>query len=513
MYEGIRSTVKWEGVMSEEFEEGQGIRQGGLSSANLFKNRSTPMLNRTSSHPDCFSIGHIKCGAIMVADDLVLASRCNRGLQNLINEAEADAKRERYIFSETKTKCQVVNHKHCHKSSVIPNLNGKPLDYSEEETHLGINRRADQSYTSTINSRIQSGRKAIYSIAGAGLYGLRGVSPDAALKLLQAYVTPCMLYGLEALCISTQDILPLEKYYRTLLKSIQHLPNATANAACYLLLGVLPIEGQIHVKMLTLFGSILRRDGSVEREIAVRQLTVKDDSSSSWFIHIKKLLQKYDLPSIDSLVCIPTKKEAWKKTVKKAVEEKWYEQLCEEAKTKSTLSYLNTEECGIGHLHPAWDSARTDPHTSFCASIRVKILVQRYPIATSHTAGRSRSLTCKLCNEDDESMIHFLLQCTALASARSEHLASIMSTIRKYHVSVDPETMVKHIIDPTHIIDITDEDLMWVEECVRKLCFKLHVTRSVLLASESDDDHGKSNALAVPKIYICQNNILTPYNT
>ena len=73
--------------------------------------------------------------------------------------------------------------------------------------------------------------------------------------------------------------------------------------------------------------------------------------------------------------------------------------------------------------------------------------------------------------------------------------------------------MVKHIINPTHIIDITDEDLIWVEECILKLCFRLHVIRSVLLSSESDDDHGKSNALTVPKLFSGLKNILTPYNT
>ena len=81
MYEGITSMVKWESLLSKTFEEFQGIRQGGGSSADIFKDNSTPLLNRTSEHHDSFSIGHVKCGAIMVADDLVLASKCDHGMQ------------------------------------------------------------------------------------------------------------------------------------------------------------------------------------------------------------------------------------------------------------------------------------------------------------------------------------------------------------------------------------------------------------------------------------------------
>ena len=94
MYVNIRSQVKWDGLLSAPFIEPQGIRQGAHLSAKMFKNRCVPVLNRASTHPDCFHIGHIKCGALMVADDLLLASQTSRGLQNLVTEAKIDASHE-----------------------------------------------------------------------------------------------------------------------------------------------------------------------------------------------------------------------------------------------------------------------------------------------------------------------------------------------------------------------------------------------------------------------------------
>ena len=105
----------------------------------------------------------------------------------------------------------------------------------------------------------------MYSLRGIGLYGFNGVNPDTWLKLIQTYVATILLYGLETLCIATEEMNLLEQIYRITFKEIQLLPDATANAACYLLLGILPIEGQLHVKYLNLFGNIIRKVGSVER--------------------------------------------------------------------------------------------------------------------------------------------------------------------------------------------------------------------------------------------------------
>ena len=44
--------------------------------------------------------GHVKVGAIMVADDHMLAMRSIHGMHKFLNKADADAQRERYIFSK-----------------------------------------------------------------------------------------------------------------------------------------------------------------------------------------------------------------------------------------------------------------------------------------------------------------------------------------------------------------------------------------------------------------------------
>ena len=55
------------------------------------------------------------------------------------------------------------------------------------------------------------------------------------------------------------------------------------------------MEGQIDKKILT---SARQDDTSVEKQIASRQLTVKNEKSSSWFICARLMFLKYYLGDI-----------------------------------------------------------------------------------------------------------------------------------------------------------------------------------------------------------------------
>jgi hypothetical protein len=137
LYTNITSIIKWQGELSDPFKEGQGIRQGAPTSTGLFKVRSNPLLSKLQSHPDSLNIGHLKVGAIMVADDLVLTSGNQQGMQQLVTKAEIDASRERFFFSKTKTRTMFRGKKNDQMQTPM-RLYGTELEESTAETHLGI---------------------------------------------------------------------------------------------------------------------------------------------------------------------------------------------------------------------------------------------------------------------------------------------------------------------------------------------------------------------------------------
>ena len=67
----------------------------------------------------------------------------------------------------------------------------------------------------------------------------------------------------------------------------------TANAGALLLIDQIPIEGQIHKRMLCTFRNGIANTNSVEQNIAYRQLATKSNDSKSWFLKIVQITQIY----------------------------------------------------------------------------------------------------------------------------------------------------------------------------------------------------------------------------
>ena len=103
----------------------------------------------------------------------------------------------------------------------------------------------------------------------------------------------------------------IEDYQREVIKQRQTLPTNTSNPASYLLLGILPVQGEIDKRILTTFNRIANDTSSAEYDIINRQVAIKDLNSHSWTTSVKKITFKYDLPSVYRLLENPYKKDEW----------------------------------------------------------------------------------------------------------------------------------------------------------------------------------------------------------
>ena len=103
----------------------------------------------------------------------------------------------------------------------------------------------------------------------------------------------------------------MDLYQKKILKQILSLPKNAPDCAVYILTGIWPIELQIQYKALIFYNNICNlNDISLEKEIARRQLSIKNNNCKSWFI--KKLLLKYDLEDPIILLENPVKKKSGK---------------------------------------------------------------------------------------------------------------------------------------------------------------------------------------------------------
>ena len=493
LYSETQSVVKWEGSTSEPFVEGQGIRQGGPSSTDLYKAGKNKVLNRLERNTSNMEIGSVNLGAVMVADDLALMSRDRVGMQIALNIAESDASQEGYKFNTEKSKSVILNSNGSPPAYI---LNGSSLGVSHAEAHLGIQRSATNDNASTIADRIKSARSAMYCLRGSGLYGLNGAGPESALIQIDTYIMPILLYGLEALVLGESEVAQLDSFHRKTLRYIQHLPQSTAMPAIYLLLGTPPIEAQLHIRTLGLFGNIISEDNSslLIKDLIGRQLGMKGAESNSWTAHVKSLLRRYGLPSAYDLYACPPKKAVWKETVKSVIYQHWTEKLAEVANSKRSLSMLNADECALGKTHPVWCNLG-DSMSVQKATTKALLLVQRYPLATSPTAGKHRTDLCPLCHEEPETTTHFLLVCKPLSKSRLPYLIKILSFCREYGICVDPNVITMVVLDSTYAPQ--DSHL---ESLCRNFVYKMHDRRAVLLGGESQYSKAKLTRYEVKSV-------------
>ncbi|VDH99697.1 Hypothetical predicted protein [Mytilus galloprovincialis] len=151
---------------------------------------------------------------------------------------------------------------------------------------------------------------------GAGMHGYNGVNPNIVIKLWNTYVRPRLIFGLDCVTLTRKELDELNFFHKSQLKILQNLPERTADAAIYILSGQMPIEAFLHRQILVNFGNIVRNN-DIEKEICIRQLVMKDNTSHSWFIYVNDILSLYEFESIfDILNSIPNR-ESWKKLCEK----------------------------------------------------------------------------------------------------------------------------------------------------------------------------------------------------
>jgi hypothetical protein len=389
----------------------------------------------------------------------------------------------RYIISTHKSCVLQCNSKENHTW----NINGHNLGRADTATHRGI-KKDNKSKTGTkevVADKIQIARRTVYALMGAGLHGLSGLNPRASIHLINCYVIPRRLYRLDVIQLSAIDVKNLNVYFNKLIKQIQHPPERTANAGALLLIGQIPIEGQIHKRMLCTFRNAIANTNSVEKNIAYRQLAIKSNDSKSWFIKIVQITQIYDLPSPYDLMETPPNKRKWKKIVTDSVNLYWSLKLKDEVDSKTTLKYLNVDDVMIDITHNIWYSGGAEPYAVNRSCVKAKLACGTYTLQKDRSkfSKHSASPTCQLCKSE-----HFLVKCKALEDIRTPFI----NKLRGYLIDIICPNLIQELLDNSdnllqliidcskfHFLSLNQQHR--IEKIAAGLCFNLHQKRASLL--------------------------------
>ena len=442
---------------------------------------------------------------IAVTSDLTetggITSRHRREGQTLVNASTDFAGMERYFLQANKSVVVTVTPKDskgdvgCVKPLL---MNGKEMKNAETAMHLGIHRTSTLSKTSELNveENLKKARRVVYSLMSSGMHGHNGLDPETNLHLVKTYVTPVLLYGLELVLPNKTLINKLEVYQKKMLKQLLSLPTSTPDVAVYIVSGFLPVEAQIDKKILSLFNNVtLQEDTAVEKQLARRQMTMKHDKSNSWFIHVKKTLLKYELCEIQNYIDQPIKKTVWKKTVGKAVNKYWQKEISSLVPYYRNLQHLNVETFKPGHLHPLLKVNVQSSRDVVRLPSKLRLMCGSYTIQTNRQKFNKSQVdpTCLLCQRDNETLEHYILNCSALDSVRLPILNQISISYKnlsgKTFERLESNLKIQIIIDCSFLIGqkrgnrskVRIQDLSELEFHSRRLAHMLYVHKYSLL--------------------------------
>ena len=305
-YDGQTSRISWEGVKSENpFQILQGNGQGKLTSPDDYITFLRDLMDILTKSGAGYYIGDTCVSIPTCADDMVALASNSQDLQTLISLIEYYANSENYKIHPVKSEIVPFNIKNRDLNNTIENnpfsLNDSKIPIKSETTQLGI-KRNHSSPSPTIEDRIKTARRSLYSLMGTGLHGTNGLPVGICTHLYEIYILPRALYGTEAIVLSTDDISKLEKFQRYTLRCILGLPERTAIAGIYILTGALPMEQQHEIRTLCFFHALLQEETT--RAVVIRQYIMKAKKSASWVVQAERMLESTTSP--------PSRSSSWR---------------------------------------------------------------------------------------------------------------------------------------------------------------------------------------------------------
>ena len=474
----------------------QGVGQGRPWSTHDYKLMVNDVLETLTSSGVGFNIGPYNCPAPTCADDIVLMSKSAEGLQALLDIVIDYSTTERYTIHPTKSMVVLFNHKKHREEQHSWSLGVSSVPVEKMYRHLGVDRFSeDIGSAQLIKGRISSARRASYALMGTGFHGNNGSSFQVIREIYLLYIVPLCTYGLDSIVLKKSHLTALEQYHRKTLRHLMSLPERTATEAVHLLAGIPPITAFIHQKALGLLGAITRTPESLLHQIGLRQLAVKDTNSSSWFVFMYQVTEKYDLPSPHELFESPVPKSKWKTMVKNHVYQHYDTTISQGARTKSTLKYLDIKSLTTTKMADSLCSVNTTDTETARSRVHIKLLTGTY-ILQSHRARFNQNAvdpTCQLCGQGSETTDHFIATCPALEPVRRRYLDDVVSATPELSTSIagNPQNLTLLVLNPSmfcpeNVQCLSADRLELLSFISRKYVFNLHTWRNKALLPGRD---------------------------
>ena len=180
------------------------------------------------------------------ADDIAILSSTPTHLQEKSDDLNTNAKKTGLIISKKKSKIMCVNS----DISRPINIDGKPLEHTEEFTYLGSVISTDNSAQKDIKARLNKARCAFSRLRN--IWKSKQYSLKTKVHIYNSNVKSVLLYGSECWRIVKRDINKVNVFHNSCLRRICNIfwPNKISNNDLYQKTGCTSMDLEIKKRRL-----------------------------------------------------------------------------------------------------------------------------------------------------------------------------------------------------------------------------------------------------------------------
>ena len=291
MYNNIKSRVKFDNELSNDFVSYIGVRQGECLSPFLFSMYLNDLEKEfIEKGVDGLDIGMLKLYLLLYADDIVIFSASSEGLQYGLDVLSDYCSKWRLKVNTDKTKVMIFR-----KGGTLPrNLaftyEGKIIEIVSKFVYLGITFTTGGSFAETHKTLSGQALKAIFKL-NQYLYNFTDLQPKHVLDLFDKLILPILTYGGEVWGFSKP--VQQERVHLQFCKKLLGVKKSTQNDFIYGELGRTSIQTNVFYAIINYWFKILECENSKYIKYAY-QLMLNDleinQNTTNWASKLKDLL-------------------------------------------------------------------------------------------------------------------------------------------------------------------------------------------------------------------------------
>jgi len=303
LYNETKSCVLLEGKKSEYFGIETGVRQGENLSPMLFSLfledlENYMIMNGNNSlrlkSEACNNM--MRLLVLMYADDTVLLSNTQSGLQRMLNSLKNYCKQWGMKVNEAKTKILIFGKKLQSRKDFV--FDNKVLEEVCSFKYLGITFSRNGKFDLAKKTLLAQGTRAMFNLLRKS--NKLHLTSDMMLDLFDKLVVPIVLYGSEIWGYENLDI--IEKLHLKFCKYILGVKSSTPSVMVYGELGRSPLSIEVKIRMIGYWCRLLNGKQSklsvCAYKVMIENYDINNPRNTKWLAFVKSILDDCGLSNI-----------------------------------------------------------------------------------------------------------------------------------------------------------------------------------------------------------------------